>query len=91
MLNGLQDWTPSYRTAAWSAVAAALWRRDPEVEAEIAAVFLDRQRRGHPVIRGAHRMVESISSEYSVGLVTNGPPDVQRLKLEQSELLHPFA
>jgi putative hydrolase of the HAD superfamily len=90
MLDGLRDWAPSFRTEAWSAVAAAFWHRDADVEAEMERIFCDRQRGGHPAISGARQLVESLTSEYSVGLVTNGPPDVQRLKLEQAELTDLF-
>jgi putative hydrolase of the HAD superfamily len=86
ILDALRDWAPSFRREAWSAVAAALWQNDPDIEAEMEHSFLNRQRSGHPSISGARQVVEALASEYPVGLVTNGPPDVQRLKLEQAEL-----
>lgn len=90
VLDGLRDWAPSFRTEAWSAVAAALWHHDADIEAEMERIFCDRQRRGHPPVSGARQLVESLTSAYSVGLVTNGPPDVQRLKVEQAELTDLF-
>jgi putative hydrolase of the HAD superfamily len=90
ILDAVRDWVPSFRAEAWSAVAAALWQHDPDIEAEMERIFRNRQRSGHPAISGAYQIVEALASEYPVGLVTNGPPDVQRLKLEQAGLTNLF-
>jgi phosphoserine phosphatase len=83
-LDRLREWIPSYRRSAWNAVSLALATSDSELEAEMGRRYTQSQRRGHPVIDGAVSLVESLSSEYSLALVTNGPADIQRLKLQQT-------
>ena len=45
---------------------------------------------GHPVIAGMHEVLDRVASPHPVGLITNGPSDIQRLKLEQSGLTGAF-
>jgi putative hydrolase of the HAD superfamily len=89
-LGGLVSWTPTYRIEAWRAVGAMFGIDDPHLLDEAAATFESAQRRGHPVIEGMHGVLDSVTSRHPVGLITNGPSDIQRLKLEQSDLTGAF-
>ena len=46
--------------------------------------YIEGQRSGHAVLPGAIELVRRLSSAVPVALVTNGPPDIQRLKIEQA-------
>jgi len=86
-LEGLASWATWYRTEAWRSALASIGQVD-----EAAGVLADAlstrhiegQRSGHPVLPGAVELVRRLSSEVPVAVVTNGPPDIQLLKIEQA-------
>jgi len=57
-----------------------------------ATIFVDNlvehyvagQRSGHPVLPGGIELVARLARSMPVALVTNGPPDIQRLKIDQA-------
>jgi len=81
-------WAPAYRHEAWRAALRAAGREDgPRLDADaraLSASYVARQRAGHPVLPGAVDLVRRLSASVPVAVVTNGPPDIQRLKIEQS-------
>jgi HAD superfamily hydrolase (TIGR01549 family) len=46
--------------------------------------YIEGQRSGHPVLPGAVDLVARLAQAVPVALVTNGPPDIQRLKIDQA-------
>jgi putative hydrolase of the HAD superfamily len=89
-LAGLETWAPTFRTEAWRAVGAVFGIDDRVLLDGAADTFEEAQRRGHPVIGGMHDVVAGVADRHPVGLITNGPSDIQRLKLEQSGLTESF-
>jgi len=89
-LGGLVAWAPTYRIEAWQAVGAVFGTDDPHLLDEAAVTFESAQRRGHPVIEGMHDVLDTVTAQHPVGLITNGPSDIQRLKLEQADLTGAF-
>ncbi len=86
-LDGLKAWAPSYRRQAWQAATGELGRPDPELALAMAAAYEAAQRVGHRLLDGAAEAVRSTAAAgYRLGLLTNGPADIQRLKLDQSGL-----
>ena len=87
-LDGLAAWAPTYRHDAWrSALLAAGRTHGAALDAEaqsMAAGYIAGQRSGHPVLPGAVDLVRRLAASVPVAVVTNGPPDIQRLKIEQS-------
>jgi putative hydrolase of the HAD superfamily len=53
-------------------------------------MYVEGQRSGHPLAAGATDLVRRAVSVGPVALVTNGPPDIQRLKLAQTGLAGHF-
>jgi putative hydrolase of the HAD superfamily len=90
-VDGLITWAPIYRAEAWRAVGVALGIDDPGLLAIADRRFEDAQRRGHPIIEGMHDVIAEVGTHHPMGLITNGPSDIQRLKLEQAELASTFA
>jgi putative hydrolase of the HAD superfamily len=90
MVDGLQTWAPTYRSAAWTAVATAFGIDAPELVGAAADRFEVAQRAGHPAIDGMSSALAAVSARYPVGLLTNGPSDIQRLKLDQAGLSDAF-
>lgn len=85
-LDGLAAWAPTYRQQAWQTAVAELGLDDPGLGPAMAATFVEAQRAGHPLIGGAGETVQEAAARYRLGLLTNGPPDIQRLKLVQTGL-----
>ena len=90
VVDGLHAWAPTYRATAWDAVAATLGADDPVLVRAAADRFEVAQRAGHPVIDGMAPALAAVSARYPMGLLTNGPSDIQRLKLDQAGLSDAF-
>jgi putative hydrolase of the HAD superfamily len=90
VLSGMEAWVPTYRAEAWAAVGAAFGVDDPVLTRAAADRFEAAQRAGHPAIDGMAGALAAVSARYPVGLVTNGPSDIQRLKLDQAGLSDAF-
>jgi putative hydrolase of the HAD superfamily len=86
VLDGLRSWGPGYRVEAWEAVVTALAVDDPGLAPVASARFDEAQRRGHPVIEGMEHTMALVADRFRLGLLTNGPSDLQRLKLDQAGL-----
>lgn len=85
-LEGLRRWAPSYRADAWRAALAELGVTDEATAAACSEAFIRNQRRGHPLIDGAASCVHALRHRYQMALLTNGPPDIQQLKLDATGL-----
>lgn len=85
-LDGLAAWTPTFRRLAWEAAVAELGVDDCRLAPAMAATYVEAQRAGHPLIDGAGEAVRDAAARYRLALLTNGPPDIQRLKLDQTGL-----
>ena len=84
-LDGLAAWAPTYRHQAWCAALQAAGCTD-NLEAQARVLeerYIAGQRAGHPPLPGAVDLVRRQSAAVPVAIVTNGPPDIQRLKIEQ--------
>jgi HAD superfamily hydrolase (TIGR01549 family) len=82
-LEGLAGWAGSYRREAWRSALLAVGE-DPGAADVLAARYVEGQRAGHPVLPGAVELVRRLSAVVPVAVLTNGPPDIQRLKIDQS-------
>lgn len=85
-LQGVKDWAVTYRRRAWGETIAQLGIVEDGLAEGMSETYATAQRRGHPLVEGADAVVRSLSERLRTGLVTNGPPDIQRLKLEQTGL-----
>lgn len=89
-LAGLAAWAPTYRVEAWRTALAELGVNDPALAREMADAYESAQRASHPLIGGAAEAVERLAARFRLGLLTNGPADIQRLKLEGTGLAGAF-
>jgi putative hydrolase of the HAD superfamily len=89
-LDGLRAWAPDYRARAWSSALETIGIGDDALANEMSTRFIAAQRRGHPVIAGASATVRSFHRRWPLGMLTNGPPDIQRLKLAMTGLADCF-
>lgn len=82
-LGEVRDWAPAYRLAVWRR-ALEVCGGDPDQAPWLAEAYIRHQRSGHPEIPGALDLVRRLHQRHRpVGILTNGPPDIQRHKLQQ--------
>jgi putative hydrolase of the HAD superfamily len=89
-LDGLRRWIPTYRTEAWTTILATLGLHDPDLIPVAQEIFVAAQKTAHVPIPGAADAVRAAAESRRLGLLTNGPSDVQRLKLEGTGLTPHF-
>lgn len=89
-VDGLREWAPGYRADTWQVAASELGVGKPGLASAMADAYVDAQRGGHPLIDGAATTVRKLAGRVRLGLLTNGPADIQRLKLDQSGLADYF-
>jgi len=83
-LDGLREWSATYRAEAWDAVVSRLGIAETQLSEIASKRFQEAQRRGHPVKEGASATLDVLTNHFRIGLLTNGSSDLQRLKLAQS-------
>jgi putative hydrolase of the HAD superfamily len=88
-LAGLNEYAPTYRSRVWTSVLERAGL-DVSFADEMERFYMDGQRGGHPLAEGAIDLVERATEIAPVVLVTNGPSDIQRLKIEQTGLADRF-
>jgi putative hydrolase of the HAD superfamily len=82
-LEGLGSWAGTYRAETWRAALRAVGQ-DPSVGDLLSERYIEGLRSGHPVLPGALELVAQLAAAVPVALVTNGPPDIQWLKINQA-------
>lgn len=90
-LQTLRNWAPTYRRQSWLGALVECGVEDVTLAERLAAAFpAERARRNVPFPE-APAVLERLQRTRHLGLVTNGSPDLQRAKLEQSGLAAYFA
>jgi putative hydrolase of the HAD superfamily len=90
VVDDLRDWARVYRPEVWRAALEKFGIDDPRLAAAMSATYIECQRRGHPLIEGAGALVRSLRGHRRIGLLTNGPADIQRLKFQSTGLAECF-
>ena len=85
-LISLRNWAPSYRYDSWKTALLRHGIDDPELAGEMADTFPRLRRTKNVVHEDAIRALEKFSRSYSLGLLTNGTPDLQWRKLNGAGL-----
>jgi len=85
--DAIRDWLPAYRREAWLRGLRACGVTDLEpLAAALDVAFRERQRVFAPPFADALAAVRDAAGRYELVLLTNGPSDVQRRKLDASGL-----
>lgn len=78
----LEAWAPEYRARAWGDAARALGSDDPALAAELAETFKRERRARHELFEESLELLAALRQDgWMLGLLTNGPPDLQREKI----------
>ncbi len=89
VLDGLKAWMPTYRREAWRTALDSV-SLDLGLAELAHDVFVEAQSSGHHLLEGAGQTVRELSDRFRLGLLTNGPSDIQRRKLEATGLTPRF-
>lgn len=85
-LAPLREFVPRYRRQSWRNALAAHGVDDAALADELAETYpVERARHNEPFPE-VKRVLTALKSSYRMGVVTNGPSDLQRLKLDGSGL-----
>jgi putative hydrolase of the HAD superfamily len=85
-LKPLGEWAATYRFQSWRDALRSHGIDDPALAAELAETFPRLRRRKHFVYPDTVPTLKQFAGTYSLGLLSNGAPDLQRTKLEGSGL-----
>jgi putative hydrolase of the HAD superfamily len=81
-LEALRDWAPVYRFESWQTALRHTGIDDRQLAAELAETFPNLRRQKHNVYPDTLPALRELSRIYSLGLLTNGTPDLQKRKIE---------
>jgi len=85
-LAQVRAWTPGYRTRTWELALADHGVSDPDLAAELARKFRLERARRYAAYPDVLPVLERLRPRFALGVVTNGPSDLQRTKLARSGL-----
>lgn len=85
VLDGLADWTPHYRHTAWRAALTSLGLSGDQPTTTAAATYIAAQGRVPRPGPGASEAL-GLTSGLRRAVLTNGPADIQRAKIDRARL-----
>jgi putative hydrolase of the HAD superfamily len=84
-MQAIRDWAPSFRTGVWTSVSRGLGTPDSVAE-QLEHSFIDERKNRVSVFEGARSALQALSTRFRLALVSNGPGDLQRIKLAAADL-----
>jgi putative hydrolase of the HAD superfamily len=90
MLAALHAFVPGFRAAAWRAALAACGVASSEVASALERRFTDERRARQAAYSWSAAVLAELRPRYRLGMITNGAPDLQRLKLAGTGLAELF-
>jgi putative hydrolase of the HAD superfamily len=83
-LKALRSWAPTYRRQAWHRSLLECGVDDPDFARYLSDEFQRQRRKLHDVYSDVEVYLSRLKETYSLALVTNGAPDLQREKIRGS-------
>jgi putative hydrolase of the HAD superfamily len=90
-LRALRDFVPHFRREVWRDALAGCGVDDSDLAADLDDVYRHARRAGEIVDPEAGAVLDDLSRDHRLALVTNGAPDVQREKLGRAALAQHFS
>jgi putative hydrolase of the HAD superfamily len=78
------------RTEQMRLTLLELGNDDPERAASLSAAYLEERDRALRLFDDAVQVLETLAGRYPLGLITNGPADIQRMEIETLGIAHLF-
>jgi putative hydrolase of the HAD superfamily len=89
-LAALHAFVPGYRAAAWREALAACGVAEPEAAGALERRFAEERRARQSAYPWSAAVLAELRPRYRLGMITNGAPDLQRLKLAGTGLADQF-
>jgi putative hydrolase of the HAD superfamily len=89
-LKRLRTWAPTYRRETWFRALADYGVSDLPFAEQLSTIFLSERRVRHILFSDFENNLASLRKIYQLGIVTNGAPDLQREKIQGTNLARSF-
>lgn len=89
-IAALRGFAPGYRVRTWAAALAEFGVEDAALAAELAAAFVRDREGRNDLLPGAREALDRVKARFRIGMVTNGLPGLQRIKLRNAGLAEDF-
>lgn len=80
----MREWGPGFRRQSWEQGLESLGVGDAELAADLNAMFERERAHANPWCSGGEEALKQLAAKYRLGMVTNGIPDVQRTKINNT-------
>ena len=90
VLDGLRDWSRTYSVRVWQETLAELGAAGAGLAGCLDRAYRREQWDAHVAFEGVLELLADLRQRVPIGLVTNGPPDIQRRKLVHAGLADAF-
>jgi putative hydrolase of the HAD superfamily len=85
-LKTLAEWVSTYRSQVWERALARMGINDTALAQQLSEQFIARRRTRNLVYPEVPETLRKLEARYTLALLTNGAPDVQREKFDASGL-----
>ena len=85
-LKALREFAPTYRRDSWTRALADQGVDDAGFGEELAETFREERRGRHILFPDSEGILRDLRGNYTLGLITNGVPDIQRSKIQGAGL-----
>jgi putative hydrolase of the HAD superfamily len=89
-MRQLREWAPTYRTEVWNQALCEIGVCDPLLADQLSVIYPHERRSRYVPFPDARPCLDRLAADYRLGVVTNGPYDLQCAKLDASELMGYF-
>ena len=89
-LKSLRKWAPTYRRETWCRALSDYGVRDLPFAEQLSTTFMSERRSRHIVFPDVEDVLENLRQVYQLALLTNGAPDLQREKIQETDLARYF-
>lgn len=86
----MREFGPGFRRRTWEKALAALGVQDANLAESLDLTFERERGETNPWCPGADEALTALAANYKLGMVTNGIPDVQRKKIDETGLAERF-
>jgi len=85
-MRSFYEWTKQYQQEVWQNVLANFNITNPELTTAFVNKFQREKRVSYKAYSGVHEVLTKLKERYKLCIITNGAPDLQRLKIAEANL-----
>jgi putative hydrolase of the HAD superfamily len=85
-MRQLREWAPTYRSEVWNQALCEIGVCDPFLADQLSVIYPIERRKCYVPFPDVKPCLDRLVTDHKLGIVTNGPHDLQCAKLDASEL-----